>query len=99
MSQIRGRFYLRLTSNGNLTGEFSHGDGSEIFTEGADRIVLSDDASSFVGTFESTWRDPTLSSSVLAKLKICKIGHIYDLEWMAPGQDFGRPRECLLRVC
>ncbi|MBY8963342.1 hypothetical protein KJK34_11310 [Flavobacterium sp. D11R37] len=52
---IIGSFYLQLTINGNLTGEFVNQHSQRAATESADRRSGAIDR--FVGTYNSTWFD------------------------------------------
>lgn len=59
MNELLGRFYFRITSNGNLTGEFSNDRNNAVQTESADRFSdrPSDFKSpeAFLGEYHSTW--------------------------------------------
>lgn len=60
---ILGRFYLKLTSNGNLHGEFSNYSMNRITAESAD-FIPNESYNGFVGRFRSTWLEidgPTFS--------------------------------------
>jgi len=71
-----GRFYFKLTTNGNLLGEYSNDDCRCSYTEAANRILPSDEAlpllsgSNFPGHFVSTWYEVRDKGSVTADLVI-----------------------------
>ena len=76
MSRINGRFYLKLTANGNLLGEWSNSDPScdRCFTEAANRTGEVDagsdrEVSRFVGDYVSVWSE-TLTDGVACPLEI-----------------------------
>lgn len=52
--QIRGRFYFKRTSNGNIIGEFSNRQGDVVSTESAD---LTGHSTGFVGSYNTTWQE------------------------------------------
>ncbi|KGO92714.1 hypothetical protein [Flavobacterium subsaxonicum] len=86
---ILGSFYLRRTSNGNLTGEFYNTTNDTIFTESADLQIGNNE--SFVGEYDSTYFD---GGAQTRKLKIVMKNlnlNIFTLEWLNNGvaQFFG----------
>jgi hypothetical protein len=82
---LLGRFYFKLTSNGNLVGEFSNNIYNGIYTESADSI---DSTHGYLGKYKSTWqenRNPDYA--------ILKISHkpntnrkIFVLKWIRKGK-------------
>ena len=54
MNEIFGSFYLTITVNGNLLGEFVNNFSNRIVTESANRQINS---TTFEGAYESTWND------------------------------------------
>ena len=74
MAKIRGRFYFKLTSNGNLLGEWSNGGEFHSFSESADRTSLFPidcNQCKFIGEFNSTWHEGgDKAGSRFAKLEI-----------------------------
>lgn len=53
MANSNGRFYFKLTSNGNLIGEFSNSSSKAIQTESARRV--SGNSQEYVGTYYACW--------------------------------------------
>lgn len=76
-----GRFYFRLTTSGNLTGEFSNNTVHANFTESADR--QGGDLKCFTGQFIATWQEDGMA--VFAELTIePRKGavNIFTLKWI-----------------
>jgi hypothetical protein len=81
---IIGRFYFRLTENGNLIGEFSNQTSLRNRTESADRMY--GDPAMFTGDFLTTWLEEDVP--VLSNLNIShKAGttNIFSLSWVRNG--------------
>lgn len=81
---MNGRFYFKLTSNGNLIGEFSndHPTITRSHTESADRITSGVDP--FEGDYFSTWHEQGQAQAELSKLIIkTKSGchNLYTVIW------------------
>ncbi len=77
---IKGRFYFKRTTSGNLIGEFSHHRMKENSTEGANRT--SPDKGSFDGTYITTWSDnstPQIAQMVITPKSGCT--NIFTVEW------------------
>ena len=83
-----GRFFYKLTENGNLFGEFSNNVVADIVSESADRKDGCEDKCAncrYHGTYRSTWRHD--DKAVFAELKIFKkkglLGgdKLFSLEW------------------
>ena len=90
MSNLIGRFYLKLTDSKNLIGEFSNNILTRNYTESADRISpkpedpTNADGCKFIGKYFTTWHEEVGHECVLAELEIKqKTGceNIYSLEW------------------
>ncbi len=89
MKELKGRFYYRLTANGNMTGEFSNNLSIHSQPESAERIpqnnVTVDSPFSFLGAYHSTWFEPADGVPVLARLEITqKLGtyQIFSVRWL-----------------
>jgi len=90
MSTIIGRFFFKLTTNGNLIGEYSNNKSTRCVTEAANRIFAVEDAEqitqfSFEASYESVWRE-SANNGVCSNLKVeGKKGcpGIYSLVWKA----------------
>lgn len=74
-----GSFWLQLTQNGNLVGEFIDNVTKKIVTESAD-CRERDKLDSFVGTFGSTWSESDRPKSMALEIKESKNG-ILELIW------------------
>ncbi|MEI8204950.1 MAG: hypothetical protein WCH34_18155 [Bacteroidota bacterium] len=85
MSNLKGRFYFKRTSNGNLLGEFSNNQ-SGICTESADRVSVeeAENTITFIGDYYASWQE-NKKVSLFANLNISyKKGfsnQIYTLMW------------------
>jgi len=75
---IRGRFYLKKTSNGNLVGEFSNDYG--LYTESAD-WEDGCNINKFEGTYHSTWREGTNSRYAKLEIKYEEFTKLFNLSW------------------
>ncbi len=75
-----GRFYFKLTSNGNLIGEFSNNFSTGISTESADSTNI---LGNYLGVYNSTWQED--GNAHFANLTISQknaTGNtIFTLEW------------------
>ncbi len=79
MSVIVGRFYFKLTENGNLLGEYSNNITQKAYTESAVRIEAG--RNEFSGDYHSAWVED--GKAIYAKLVIGEsvFGKIYSLKW------------------
>ena len=75
---LRGSFWLRLTSSGNLIGEFTNNANTRIFSESADAVEPVD-LESFEGDYISTWQEDR--APLGANLKITQAGQKFNLIW------------------
>ncbi|HVD99435.1 MAG TPA: hypothetical protein VNB90_14600 [Cytophagaceae bacterium] len=76
---LRGWFYFRRTTSGNLVGEYSNNfiNPRRSFTHTGDLIGISND---FQGTYNSTWLEQNVP--VIALLTITNVGNnIFELRW------------------
>lgn len=77
---IIGRFYFRLTTSGNLIGEFSNNLSLKNSTESADRIKGS--ATSFLGEYQSTWHEGGQSELLTLSIQTKPSAqNIFSLTW------------------
>lgn len=91
MTKITGRFFFKLTANGNLLGEYSNDLSSRCVTEAANRIFSAKEPErisryDFEATYESVWRE-TLDRCVCSNLTISRkkgCTGIFSLEWKSP---------------
>jgi hypothetical protein len=90
MAKIKGRFYFKRTSNGNLVGEFSNDAGTKTFTESSD--LVGPDSGSFVGQYHSTWQENR--QSFFAELTIKPDGSLLKLAWLGATKFEGRGMLC-----
>ena len=83
-----GRFFYKLTDNGNLVGEFSNNVDADIVSESADwKCACEDNCPNclYHGTYLSTWRHD--NGAVIAELKISRkkgidaSDKLFSLEW------------------
>ncbi|MBN2703013.1 MAG: hypothetical protein JXR23_02280 [Pontiellaceae bacterium] len=82
MGKITGRFYFKLSSNGNLLGEYSNDKSQDCDVEAAKRLseCQGTNINSFVGKYYSTWTEGNSAHS--ATLSITKrVDQIYSFEW------------------
>ena len=82
MEKIIGRFYFKLSSNGNLLGEYSNNVSTDCDVEAARRLSerQGTNINPFVGKYNSTWTEGASSHS--ATLTITKrTAQIYSVEW------------------
>lgn len=72
MSKLHGRFYFKLTSNGNLLGEYSNNDQNCLrsLTESARRLAFESKDQGFVGNYISAWYEDIDHQAVSADLVI-----------------------------
>ena len=85
--KLIGRFYFKITKNGNLIGEFSNNLSPKNFTESAD--LIKQDVKGFEGNYYSSWLDDTdvKSANLFIRIKKgCK--DIYTVNWKAKDIDF-----------
>jgi len=76
-----GWFYFKLTTNGNLIGEFSNNnDVEKIYTESADSIDEEKPEISFVGNYISTWQENNIPKFAHLKIDLKHKGR-YSLIW------------------
>ena len=83
MGKLTGRFYFKLTVNGNLLGEYSNHATDRSLTEAANRVVeqATNDTTQFVGDYDTTWHEGGAQSE-LARLEIkLKHARIYSVTW------------------
>ena len=81
--KLIGRFYFKITKNGNLIGEFSNNLSPKNFTESAD--LIKQDVKGFEGNYYSSWLDDTdvKSANLFIRIKKgCK--DIYTVNWKVP---------------
>lgn len=86
MSDIRGRFYFKLSINGNLAGEYSHQDSKHSWVETAQRT--SPAACGFEGDYRSAWiqeNEEVCSAELKITRKAGSTG-IFSLVWTPPGE-------------
>lgn len=83
--KLIGRFYLKLTINGNLMGEFSNNIENKVFTESADFVDKEKSEDQFSGNYNSTWQEN--NEPIFAHLKIVlKNKGLYSLTWSDIGK-------------
>lgn len=86
MAKIRGRFYFRVTDSGNLLGEYSHWAIDQNRPESALRISPAAPVS-FLGSYVSSWYEPTNNAAVVATLTIgTRTPEIFTVEWSIGGK-------------
>ncbi|HCZ36318.1 MAG TPA: hypothetical protein DHV26_10385 [Cytophagales bacterium] len=76
-----GSFYFRLTTSGNLLGEFSNNGSTENSTESAERKIPA--GNSFVGEFYASWQED--GKAFYADLEITpktQTANMFTLTWM-----------------
>lgn len=80
MGNFIGRFYFKRTKTGNLIGEYSNSEMTEVRTESSNAIS---ESQSFVGKYQSIWSDGTDSTSAILSInyKPHTNNRIYSLEW------------------
>lgn len=75
----RGFFYFRLTTNGNLAGEFFNDADTSIRTESADKIK---NIKRFDNNYLSTWREGGNSEIINLSIGISdNTERVFDLAW------------------
>ncbi|WP_247095034.1 hypothetical protein [Arenibacter sp. S6351L] len=77
---ILGSFFLRMTNNGNLLGEFCNNTLSTSSTESADRISNLSERT-FVGTYNSTWFNNGAEAYILDIQSLPEPATVFILEW------------------
>jgi len=70
MGKVIGRFYFKLSDNGNLLGEYSNAGSTECDVEAAKRIHTSEETSvePFEGEYTSTWTEGKKVESATLKI-------------------------------
>ena len=89
---VSGRFYFKLTSNGNLLGEFSNNLSRSCSAESAERVENVEDpaeapGSRFIGLYRSVWLEDGgehQRATLTIGLKPNCTG-IFSMTWTAPG--------------
>jgi hypothetical protein len=94
MTELKGRFYFRLTDNGNLIGEFSNNHSVHSQTESAERRpqndIVPESPFGFIGTYQSTWFEAATDEPMSTRLKIAykdDFHQIFTLQWIRPNCD------------
>ncbi|MBN2683861.1 MAG: hypothetical protein JXR40_01150 [Pontiellaceae bacterium] len=82
MEKIIGRFYFKLSSNGNLLGEYSNNKSQDCDVEAAKRLPewQGTNINSFVGKYQSTWTEGDSYHSAILTITNWN-AQIYSLEW------------------
>lgn len=94
MSNLAGRFYFKLTSNGNLLGEYSNNRSRSCSAESAERALelegqVGGGAARFVGIYRSVWQeDGGVAHTAILKIDP-KAGcdGIFTVYWSSPESD------------
>jgi len=84
MSRMQGRFYFKLTANGNLLGEYSNNDCSRSFPESASRFPAGNLFDGYEGSYISTWYEEGQGRAFSADMSIIpKHGcvNIFTVNW------------------
>jgi hypothetical protein len=83
MSKIRGRFYFKLQTSGNIIGEFSNYLSESPSTESADR--LGSQKEGFAGEYLSTWQEYEIAcfANLIIEFKPKTNNTIYSLLWLS----------------
>lgn len=77
---VKGWFYLKKTTTGNLIGEFSNNDLNIVLTECAN--LINSEANSFIGEYNSVWSESNTSDRYRLKIYLkSNSSSIYKLEW------------------
>jgi hypothetical protein len=84
VKKIKGRFYFKQTSNGNLIGEWSNYE-SEPATESSDLQGEYQPTVQFKGTYNSTWQEN--GKAIIRELTITKLGKKFKLDWTEIGNN------------
>ena len=92
-SRVFGRFYFKMTANGNLIGEYSnrHPHSTRAYAEAATRISTGRD---WVGDYTTTWCEAPNDRCLSARLEIrpkpdCT--GIFRLMWKSEPNPHGKP--------
>lgn len=80
-----GRFYFRLTTSGNLLGEFSNNLSNGNSTESADRV--SGNLNDFQGTYLSSWQENGTVLFADLTISIKHAPNIFSLVWARNNKD------------
>ena len=85
MPKQNGRFYFKRSSNGNLTGEYSHNFSKTIETESA---TAHKKAKNFVGDYSSYWSETDWKKPILLRITIKRntSNAIYNVTWSDNGK-------------
>lgn len=103
MSDFIGRFYFKLTANGNLLGEYSNNSPECVRStpEAAKRIADApnpndQNQSAFVGDYISTWSELTNDASYSKLVIRPKPGcfNIFKVNWTGPAEFQGEAMLC-----
>jgi len=80
--KIIGNFYYKLTSNGNLLGEFTNQLNQDIYSESAD--LIQQGSVEFEGDYRSTWFESNDAQLLELRIKAKQPLHFrkYELEWV-----------------
>jgi len=91
MSNVAGRFYFKLTPNGNLLGEYSNNRTLSPSAESAERALdlggqVEEGATPFVGLFRSVWQEDGGAAHTAVLRIASKVGHvgIFAVDWTSP---------------
>jgi len=76
---VLGSFYFRLTTNGNLMGEFMNNLSQQMATESAD--VIGEQNDNFIGDYQSTWFDGNAQTMRLSITQKAHTFNIFRLVW------------------
>lgn len=81
MANIIGRFYFKMTKNGNLIGEYSNSGMQSVDAELANSMSSHQ---GFVGDYNSVWEEDnrSYSATLHIKLKDPSNTKIFSLEWI-----------------
>jgi len=90
MSRINGRFYFKLQTSGNLTGEFSNYLSESPSTESADRCCSQEEG--YAGVYLSTWQEYEIAcfANLIIEYKPNTNNTIYSLIWVSENEDIYR---------
>lgn len=101
MPQFTGRFYFKLTSGGNLLGEYSNSLSMHSSTEAADRVAEAPNPadrqlSRFVADYISVWHESVSSftHSTLVIRPKSECSGIFTVNWTGPAKFKGEAMLC-----
>ena len=89
MPTNHGHFYFRLTSNGNLIGEYSNDGLNGASTESAGRVLVEGESNrlhSFIGLFDTCWLEDKTSKYAQLEIEAVKYG-MFSLTWKNKKRD------------